>query len=315
MVHNRVVATLSNFRLKVFRSVAEQLSFRKAAEELYLTQPAITSQIHALEEDLAMQLFDRSGRSIALTAAGNVLLRYVLQVDDLLAQAEQELAALQGVAAGKLSIGASTTIAQYVLPQLLGAFYKQHPRIRLQVTTGNTELVVESVLSQKISMGLIEGPIRRRDLKTEAFMDDEMVLLVPASHEWAELTAISPEQLMSTPLLLREHGSGSRRVVELALEKCGWKRKLQTIRMELDSTEAIKSAVEAGLGIGFVSRWAIKKEIQLGTLKAVEIRGAKMFRKFSLIYVAGPEPQGPAGAFRRFALAQGELRDPKPIGG
>jgi DNA-binding transcriptional LysR family regulator len=307
------VPVLSNFRLKVFRMVAERRSFRRAAEELYLTQPAVSSQIHALEGELAVQLFDRTASMVAPTAAGELLLRYVLEVDDLLARAEQELAALQGDAAGELALGASTTIAQYVLPQLLGAFYKQYPRIRLRVTTGNTELVVDSVLGRKAALGLIEGPVRRRDLKTEPFMADEIVMIVPASHEWADETAVAPQRLLGAPLLLREHGSGSRRVVELALQKCGLKRKLQNVSMELDSTESIKSAVEAGLGIGFVSRRAIRKELELGSLRAVALQGIEILRQFSLVYAVGPEPQGPAGAFRRFALGQRESPTSKSL--
>jgi DNA-binding transcriptional LysR family regulator len=293
---------LENFRLKVFRAVAENSSFRKAGEELYLTQPAVTQQIKALEEDLGVQLFDRTGTRIELTSAGSLLLRYVLQIDKLLGRAEQAISALDGKGGGELHIGVSTTISQYVLPRMLRQFRKEHPKIRLLVRSGNTEQIVDALVEQQVSLGLIEGPSRRRDLRTEPFLDDELVLIVPGSHEWAEQSSVSCADLKDAPLLMRERGSGSRRVIESALVAGGLKLKSLNVTMDLDSTEAIKSAVESGLGVGFVSRWAIGNEIRLGLLKTVSVAGLHILRKFTLVYPSGLEPQGPAGAFRRFAL-------------
>jgi DNA-binding transcriptional LysR family regulator len=296
------VPHLENFRLKVFRAVAENASFRKAGEELYLTQPAVTQQIKALEEDLAVQLFDRSGTHVELTSAGALLLDYVRQIDKLLGQAEQQLAALDGKEGGELRIGASTTISQYVLPRMLREFRKEHPKVRLTVSSGNTEQVVDALIEQNVALGLIEGPAHRRDVRTEPFLDDELVLIVPGSHEWADQSTVSCGDLVGAPLLMRERGSGSRRVIESALIAGGLKLKSLNVTMELDSTEAIKSAVESGLGVGFVSRLAIANEVRLGLLKIVPVAGLHVLRKFTLVYPAGPEPQGPAGAFRRFAL-------------
>jgi LysR family transcriptional regulator, transcriptional activator of the cysJI operon len=299
------MASLDNFRMVVFRKVAEQLSFRKAADELYLTQPAVSLQIKALEEDLGVQLFDRSGTQIRLTSAGSLLLGYAEQVTSLLAQAEQEIAALSGDHAGHLALGASTTIAQYVLPRLLGEFHKLYPRVQSTLVSGNTEHIVEAVENQKIELGFIEGPARSRGVKTEPFLKDELVLLASTAHEWAERTSISPSDLCAAPLLMRERGSGTRRVVEMALEKQGVKRSSLHIVMELDSTEAIKSAVEAGLGIGFVSRWAIAKDLRLNTsFRIVEIKSVRIPREFLIAYGSGPEPVGLAQAFRRFLFAR-----------
>ena len=248
------MASLDNFRLVVFRAVAEQHSFRKAAEELYLTQPAVSLQIKALEEDIGVQLFDRTGARIALTEAGKVLLGYSRQANALFAQAEHEIAALSGDHAGHLALGASSTIAQYVLPRLLGEFSREHPRVQPTMISGNTEQIVESLEELKIDLAFIEGPARSRDVKTEPFLEDELVLIVSAAHEWAELKSILCSELATAPLLMRERGSGTRRVVEMALPRQGIKANSLRIVMELDSTEAIKSAVEAGLGVGFVSR-------------------------------------------------------------
>lgn len=298
------MAQLENFRLKVFRAVAEQLSFRKAAEHLFLTQPAVTLQIKALENDLGARLFDRSGNRITLTSQGAVLLRYANKIATLSSAAEQEVGSENGSFSGELSLGVSTTIAQYVLPRLIGAFLKEHPRLQLSVHSGNTEQVVDFLLDGQISIGLIEGPARRRGVHTEPFMRDELVLIISADSESAHF---SSQQLLASSLLMREQGSGSRHVVEAALEKVGYKLKAFRRVMDLDSTEAIKSAVEAGLGIGFVSRWAIAKELELGVLKVAQARGLQIARHFSLLTRTGPELQGPSEAFRIFALARGRL--------
>jgi DNA-binding transcriptional LysR family regulator len=303
------MATLENFRLVAFRAVAEQLSFRKAAEELYLTQPAVSLQIKALEEDVGVQLFDRTGSHITLTAAGKVLLDYCEQVKTLLAQTEHAIAALSGENSGELALGASTTIAQYVLPRLLGEFCREHPRVHPTLVSGNTEHIVEAVEKQKIALGFIEGPTRSRDVKTEPFLEDELVLIASTAHEWAERSSVSCSEIASIPLLMRERGSGTRHVIELALERQGVKRNSMHIVMELDSTEAIKSAVEAGLGVGFVSRWAIAKDLRLGnTFKIVEVEGLSIKREFLVAHASGPEPQGLAIEFQRFVTARAGLQ-------
>src|SRR5579863_5169531 len=298
------MAQLENFRLKVFRAVAEHLNFRKAAEHLFLTQPAVTLQIKALENDLGVRLFDRSGGRISLTGQGSVLLGYANKIASLAGEAESELGAGDGRVIGELSLGVSTTIAQYVLPRLLGAFLGEHPRVQFSLHSGNTSEIVQLLLESKVSVGLIEGPARERGLRTEPFMEDELVLITPRD---AESDHVTRNQLLASNLLMREQGSGSRRVVENALEKAGLKLKGFKRVMYLDSTEAIKSAVEAGLGVAFVSRWAIGKEIELGALKIAHVGGVRATRHFTLISRTGPELQGPAAAFREFALARARI--------
>jgi DNA-binding transcriptional LysR family regulator len=303
------MASLENFRLVVFRTVAEQQSFRKAAEELYLTQPAVSLQIKALEEDLGVQLFDRSGPHAGLTAAGTVLLKCTRRVQQIMARAEHEIAALTGDRAGRLTLGASTTIAQYVLPRLLGEFCAENPRVYPNLLSGNTEHIVNAIREKKITLGFIEGPPRTRDVRTEPILRDEILLIAPAAHEWTEQASITCADLATAPLLMRERGSGTRRITEMALERQGIKRRALQIVMELDSTEAIKSAVEAGLGVGFVSRWAIAKDLRLGhSFKIVEIKGLRIHRDFLLVTAKGPEPQGLAQEFRKFLAARAGAR-------
>lgn len=304
------MARLENFRLVVFRAVAQHLSFRKAAEVLYLTQPAVSLQIKALEEELGVPLFDRTGSRIALTSAGETLLGFAQQVNVLLLEAEQQIAAASGECAGTLALGASTTIAQYVLPHLIAGFRSAFPRVQVTLSSGNTEAIVSAVIRQQIALGFIEGPAQSRDVKTEPFLVDEIGLIVPAAHEWAERRSITCAEIVGTPLLMRERGSGTRRVVENALEQRGIKLSSLTIAMELDSTETIKSAVEAGLGAGFVSRWAIAKDMRAGSsLREVAIEGLCIRRDLLVVHTAGPAPQGLAQEFSRFVFAHaGEKR-------
>ena len=206
--------------------------------------------------------------------------------------------------AGNLELGVSTTIAQYVLPRLIAAFLAENPRLQFSLHSGNTEEIVQLLLQDRVSIGLIEGPSREQGVRTEPFMQDELVLITPPDFESDRL---STRELVASTFLLREHGSGSRRVVESALEKAGLKLKSFRRVMELDSTEAIKSAVEAGLGVGFVSRWAISKELDLGVLKSVPVDRIRVTRHFTLISRTGPEPQGPAAALRIFVLGCARL--------
>ena len=309
---NQTVASLENFRLVVFRRVAEARSFRKAAEELYLTQPAVSQQIKALEEDLGVQLFDRTGKHIALTPAGQILLDYAAKAGELMVQAEREIALLDGAHAGNLALGASTTIAQYLLPRLLGEFCRRHPRVHARLISGNTEKVVAALEQNKIVLGLIEGPAQNQHVKTEPFLRDELVPIVAMGHAWAARSTIPLEELCQAPLVMREHGSGSRREIEMAMERQGVRLGSLQIAMELDSTEAIKSAVEAGLGIGIVSQCAIAADLRLNrAFKVLRVQGLRIERNLLLAYGAGPRPGGVAQEFRRFLIAQASATNAK----
>ena len=300
---------MENFRLRVFRAVAEELSFRKAAEALHLSQPAVSQHVRALEEESGVQLFDRArgaghGSQISLTEAGRVLLKYASAAAETMVEARRALAALNDEVVGPLRLGASTTVAQYVLPRILGAFLRQYPQVKLSLVSGNTERIVEAVVAEKITLGIIEGPAMRREVKTERMVTDEMVLIVSPNHAWAARKggAIAAAELAKAPLLLRERGSGSRRVVERALKRVGLPLRSLAVAMELDSTEAIISGVEAELGVGFVSQWAVQKVLRLGTVRVVAVEGVEILRDFSFVRLAGAEVTGAAAAFQRFAM-------------
>lgn len=303
------MARLENFRLKVFRAVAEHLNFHKAAEQLFLTQPAVTLQIKALESDLGVRLFDRRGGKVSLTRQGSILLSYANKLAALAAEAEGGLGCKDRKASVELSVGISTTIAQYVFPKLLVAFLAENPNIECALHSGNTSQIASLLLDGKVSVGLIEGPARDRGVRSEPFMEDELVLIAPPDPPFDKF---SRAEFVKATLLLREQGSGSRRVVEAALKKARFPLNAFKKIMTLDSTEAIKSAVEVGQGIGFASRWAISKELELGTLRIVRVDGLAVTRHFSLVTRAGPQPRGPAGALRTFALERARFLSNAP---
>ncbi len=294
---------MENFRLKVFRAVARHLNFTRAAEELLLTQPAVTQQIKALEDEFGVPLFDRSGGRIVLTVAGNALLPFADRLKALSDEAFEAVTGSAGSESGTLLLGASQTIAQYLLPKLIAAFQREQPRVSIHAISGNTDAMLKALVEHRIQLALIEGPGMRQDVRIEPFMEDRMVLVVPAGHEWAG-EEIAVEELARAGFLMRELGSGSRRIVEAALAKAGLKKKQIRTVMEIDSTEGLLNAVEAGLGVTFVSRWAARNHLSLGSVALARVAGLKLARRFSVAYPAGPAPKGSAGAFYRFLLEQ-----------
>ncbi len=304
---------MENFRLRVFRAVARHLNFRIAAEELLLTQSAVTQQIKALESELDTPLFDRTGGRVSLTAEGNALLPFAEKLAELAAEGREAVAATTGVHAGRLAIGASQTIGQYLLPRLIAGFLAENRKVQVTVMGGNTQTILEALMEHRVQLCLIEGPAMRRDVKVQPFMEDHMVCVVPAGHAWAD-QEIEVAQIQQATFVAREVGSGSRRIVEQAMEQAGVEVKRLHLAMTFDSTEGLLSAVEAGLGIAFVSRWAVRNQLALGTLKLARVRGLNLARMFSLASAAGPEPSGIPGAFHRFVLERAEEWAPRATG-
>ena len=304
---------LENFRIRVFRAAAQHLNFSRAAEELLLTQPAVTQQIKTLEEEIGSPLFHRGGGRISLTPGGEALLPYADRLKTLDEQALTAVAKACGEHAGELALGASQTISQYLLPNMIASFVKNNPRVHVTARSGNSDAMLQLLIRGEVHLALIEGPEQRRDVHIEPFMEDHMVLVVPAGHEWADHD-LWPDELQKAPLLMREFGSGSRRVVEQALASAGLKVKDLKISMEIDSTEGLRSAVEAGLGVTFVSRWAVRNQLALGTLRTARVQGLKLSRRCSLVYRSGPEPTGPVGAFRTLLRSHATSLSPRSTG-
>jgi len=286
---------MENFKLKVFRVVADTLNFRRAADELHLTQPAVTAQIKSLEESLGIALFDRIGRDINLTPAGVTLLQYVRQIEATTNDAIAALAPFGGQEGIELSIGASHTIAVYLLPKLLPQLVNEWPKIHVHVMSGSTNEVLHALTTHQIAVGLIEAPAFRPDLKVEVFGEDDLTLIVRPDHRWIKKPVLRAAELVQEPILLREVGSGMRHFVEEYLERNGVLRQQLRTAIDINSTEGIIAAVEAGLGVGFVPCAALEKPLKLGSVKAIPLDNGPIRRQLSIALLNGPEPRGPVG--------------------
>ena len=274
---------MDDHKLKVFCTVAETKSFSKTSEIIHLTQPAVSLQVQALEELYETKLFDRTGGSVTLTKAGELLYKYAKEILGLYASARRDINAMIGLVKGNLSVGASSTIGNYLLPSVIVSFRKNHPRIWTNLIVGNTRLVVEKLLAGEIDLGLVEGDVTKHNLIVEKLLPDELVLVMSPDHEWAKRKNISISEITKEPLVMREKGSGTRQMIEKCLEENSINPDDLKVSLVLGSTEAIKTAVEDGLGVSIMSAWAARKELKAGMLVASTFKDAKFGRHFSLI--------------------------------
>jgi len=275
---------MEDHKLRVFCTVTETKSFSKASEIIHLTQPAVSLQIQALEEIYETKLFDRSSSTVTLTPAGEVLYRYSKEILNLYAQADKDIGDITGLVKGSISIGASTTIGNYMLPSVISEFKEKNPKIKIHLLVGNTKRVVELLNAGNLDLGLVEGEVTKYKIVSEKLVSDEMVLIVSADHPWAKKKDVSMLDMVKEPFIFREEGSGTRQVIEKHLLKRGITVQKMNITTVLGSTEAIKDAVENGTGIAIVSKWAVRREARYGALKTVKFKEGRLLREFSLVF-------------------------------
>jgi DNA-binding transcriptional LysR family regulator len=275
---------LEDHKLRVFCTVAETKSFSKTSEIIHLTQPAVSLQIQALEAAYETKLFDRSSSSVILTPSGEILYKYAKDILSMYAKIDKDIGEITCLVKGGISIGASTTIGNYVLPTVIADFKKKHPKIKIQLLVGNTKRIVELLNAGNIDMGLVEGETTRYKIITEKFLTDELTLIVPPKHPWAKHKEVATSDIGKESLVLREEGSGTRQVIEKYLSKRNISTQSVHITAVLGSTEAIKDAVESGIGIAVVSKWAVRRESRYGSVKTVKFKEGRLLRDFSLIF-------------------------------
>lgn len=273
---------MADRRLQVFHTVARHLSFTKAAEALHMTQPAVTFQVRQLEEYFNTRLFDRTHNRISLTEAGTRVFGYADSIFVLYGEMENAVRELTGEVSGLLILGASTTIAEYMLPALLGNFKSKHPDVNVRLKVSNTEGVVQMVENNIIDLGVVEAPVANKNLAVEECRKDQLVLIVPIGHALAERNSVPINELTEYPYICREEGSGTREVIAEYMQQQGIKGTLN-ISMELGSPEAVKGAVEAGMGISVVSRATVSKELLLDSLVAINLE-PQLERPFSFVH-------------------------------
>lgn len=273
-----------NDSIRVFLTVVEKKSFSKAAKALFLTQPAVSFQIQMLEEYYGTRLFDRVSRNIVLTEAGHLLLKYANEMNAMQTDLEKDMQELTSTIKGKLKIGASTTIGEYIAPYILGAFKNMYPEVELSLEVANSEDIEADIHDTTLDIGLIEGPLVGKDLESIPFLEDQMRLIVGANHPWAGQESISVFELDKYPFISREKGSGTRIEIEQHLKKAGFPASNLNIVMELGSSSAIKAAVESSLGISILSKWAVQDKVNAGTLHAIRLKEDDFDRTFRIIY-------------------------------
>ena len=290
---------MSDVRLKIFYSVAKNLSFTKAAEELYISQPAVTKNIKELETEYDMTLFLRKGNKIELTDAGKLLLFHSEKIIDIYKQIRFDFDLLKNNFSGTFQLGASTTLGQYLLPALMSQFHSMHPKIKMSLITANTRDIEKYLIEKKIELGLVEGKPSNKQLKYIPFLQDEIIAIAHTSQEISTRESLSLEELMTIPLVLRELGSGSLDIIRDAFQSKNILLKDLNIAMHLGSTEGIKSYLTHANCIGFVSIAAINKEIKNGEFQVIDIEGINIERWFYFVYNQGV-PQGNSDLFIKF---------------
>jgi DNA-binding transcriptional LysR family regulator len=273
---------LSLRQLEVFLAVARAKSFRGAAEALHLTQPALSQHVAELERELGARLFDRLGRSVALTEAGHIVEEHALRLFATLESAREAIAELSELKRGSLIVGASTTPGIYVLPAMVASFERRHPGIALSLQIANSSVIEERIRANELDLGVVGGhALRRGEECLASGLLDELVLIVPPVHPWARRREIAPALLSGQRLLIREGGSATRQVAERALQHAGV---TFGASMELGHTEAIKQGVMVGLGVALVSVHAVRGDVASGRLHALRLKGMRIRRHFHVIH-------------------------------
>ncbi len=281
-------------RLAVFRAVARHLSFSRAADELHFSQPAVSKHIQQLEAELGVPLFHRLGRRVELTEAGRIVADYAQSLSVLTEEVRRVLGELEGVRRGYLRLGASTTPGLYLLPEMLARFRKQYPGVETILAITNSADVTRRVLAGEFDLGFVGVPSEAPGLQVRPLVDDEIVLIVPAGHTLTRRRAFAPDLLAQETLIVREPGSATRRIAEANLIRLGAAPKAV---LEMTGGEGVKRAVAAGLGVAFVSRYAIALEVAQKVVSVPEIPELRFARQLSLIARKDARPSAAALAF------------------
>ena len=277
-----------DFRLQIFYTVAKRLNFTRAANELFITQPAVTKHIKELESQFKVSLFERSGnKKIILTPAGETLLQYTSQLLNVYRELEYDMNMLVNEHNGVLHIGASTTVAQYIISPILAQFHKKFKDIQVLLITGNTEDIEQALLNKTIEIGIIEGIARNPQIKYEEYLKDELVLVSAVNNSLINKSTVKPDELKNYPMLLREPGSGTLDVIAHALKPHQIKLSDLQVEMQLGGTESIKSYLLHSNCLAFLSIHSILKELKNNECRIIDIKGMTIERPFHFIQSHG----------------------------
>jgi len=273
-----------DYRLQIFYTCAQMKSFTKAAEVLNLTQPAVTFQIKNLEEELKTHLFDRDTNKIKLTYTGRILYKHAENILKEYETAKVKIFKVTGKLVGEIRIGIATVLSKYILPKIIGHFKQINPDIHIQMFVGNSGKLTDELKQHTVDMVVVSEPVSDDRFVVKPFIDDELLVIVSPQHKWAQRQTIDIEELLNEPFVDREHGSGTREMYKKFFNSKGLNLKKFKVIMTMGSVEAVKSYIESGVGYGIVSNIAIEREIRIGLLKYVKIKGESLKRKFLVVY-------------------------------
>lgn len=271
--------------LRVFVTVVEKENFSRAAEELHMTQPAVSQYIRSLERTIGTRLLERSNKFVRLNKAGEIVYHHAKEILGLYTNMQDLVDDLLHTASGSLSIGASYTFGEYVLPHIVAHLHDQYPLIKPSITIGNTSKIATLTASRQLDIGIVEGAFKHEKLHIEPFAEDAMFIIAAANHRLVKKEKVTMEDLKRETWIVREVGSGTREATDKMFDDL----KLEPIDLiEFSSTQMIKEAVEAGIGISLLSHWALRKELTLDKLRLVKTDGMPFKRQFSIVKQATP---------------------------
>jgi DNA-binding transcriptional LysR family regulator len=290
--------------LLTFRTVVDRGSFSQAAEELEVSQPAVSFQIRALEKLFGERLLDRSGRRVAVTEAGDIVYRYARRMLGMEAELLREMEGLGTRIAGRLTLGSSTGPGEVLLPRLLAAFRRTHPDVAVSLVVQDTQTVCDRVLDGEMELGVVGAERAHRGLVFERLVRDEVVFITPPGHPLAGRASVRLEDLRGVPFLMQQQGSGVRALLEEALRARGMRMRDLDVVMELGLQQSVKAAVLDGLGTTIISRLAVEREVAAGDLVAIDIEGDDLARDFHVVRHAGRTASRVSAAFLDFARSE-----------
>lgn len=285
------------WQLKVFCKVVELRSFSKAGSAVYLSQPTVSSHIKDLEESIGCQLIDRLPKKALPTKAGELLYEYAKKLLALRDEAETALAEFQGIIKGQLVVGGSTIPGVYILPQLVGNYIRKYPAVKISVVLGDTDIVINKILTGELELGVVGAQAEDGRIEQDLLFQDEMRLIVPASHKWAKMKSIRLDELQKEPFIIRESGSGTLKSIQRSFERKGRSIRKLNVTAEMGSTEAVRQAVKAGAGVSIFSTLAVKEDVSGGQLKSIKIRELDLTQRF---YITRLKKRTPSPLCRSF---------------
>ena len=288
------------WQLNIFCKVVELKGFSKAGNTIHLSQPTISSHIKDLENHFECQLLDRLGKKAVPTKAGELLYQYARKLIALRDETEVAMAEFHGRIKGRLVIGGSTIPGGYILPKCIGAFTTVYPEVTISLIIGDTDQIIQDVLSGSPEVGIVGAKTSNKNICQEKLIEDEMRLIVTFDHKWAEKKNISPDLMFKEPFIVRERGSGTLKSIKLSLKEKGYTSENLNIIAELGSTEAVIQGIKNKVGISILSTIAVAEELKAGTLKALTIKELNLKRSFYLITHKQRSPSPLCKAFINF---------------